>query len=263
MRINLDDVLEFALALADEAGTGLLDIFLEEGRIASRNKKDGSLLTRADVEADNLIVRRIGDSFEGHGILSEEGRTVSTDDRYVWIIDPLDGTTNFSRNIPIWGVSIALAHDGEVVLGVISFPVLRRTYHAVKEKGAFMNNSPVRVESAIDGTRTRLFATCPNTLIDHVIEAPLKMRALGSASYNLVMVAEGDAFGGMESRPKIWDIAAGQLMIEEAGGCVAYPWSKPFFPLVPDVDYSTLSLPLLTAGSKETLQSLIESIRPQ
>jgi len=261
-QLKLNEELDFTLALADEVGKGLLDIFLEEDRIDSRQKEDGSLLTRADVGANNLVVRRIEESFEGHGILSEEGETMGPDTSWVWIIDPLDGTTNFCRDVPIWSVSIALAHKGEVVLGVISFPLLKRTYHAVRGEGACLNGSRISVDTGSGILETKLFATCTNTLKKHVIDAPLKLRALGSASYNLVMVAEGNAVGGMEARPKIWDVAAGQLIIEEAGGCVSYPWSKPFFPLAPDIDYRGVSPTLVTASSEETMRSLLEWIKP-
>ena len=258
-----NETLDFVLDLVCTAGKTLLDFSLSSGRIESENKRDGSLLTDADVAANELIVSRIKSRYEDHGILTEEGMTISPENHYVWIIDPLDGTTNFTWGVPIWGISIALAYNGEPELGVVAFPALRRVYSAVKGKGACLNDVPFRTEPLITKPDNQIFVTCTNTLINYTLKIPFKLRVLGSASYNLTTVAEGNAVGGMEHRPKIWDVAAGHLIIEEAGAIIGYPYSRPYFPYTPKTDYKDISQPVLTANDRKTYRSLARWIKPR
>lgn len=260
---STNEHLEFALDLVMEVGRNLLDYFRDDGRVRSTNKVDGSLLTEADLAANELILDGIGSRFEDHGILTEEGMTVAPESTYVWIIDPLDGTTNFTWRIPIWSVSIALARQGTLEVGVIAFPALGRTYHALRGGGAFLNDHRFETVPLSKREDNQIFVTCTNTLKNYTLEIPYKVRVLGSASYNLVMVAEGDAVGGMEQRPKIWDAAAGHLIIEEAGGIVGHPFSPPFFPFTPKSDYADISRPMITANCPETYESLLKWIKPR
>ncbi len=262
-RKQLNEALDFTLNLVDEVGGRLLKIFQDEGRLRSEEKGDGSLLTEADIEANDTIISRIEGRFPVHGILTEEGRTLCPDTRDIWIVDPLDGTTNFNWGIPIWGVSIALARGGDPVLGVVAFPALRRVYHATRGGGAYANNVPLRTEPLPEGKDNQVFVTCTNTLKNCTLGIPYKLRVVGSASYNLAVVAEGGAAGGMEFRPRIWDVAAGQLIIEEAGGFFGFPYSPPFFPLSPATDYEAISLPMVTANSREIYESLLGWIKPR
>ncbi len=257
------ETLNFTLDLAREAGERLLDFFQGEGRIESDNKRDGSLLTEADLAANELIISRIKQTFGDHGILTEEGMTIAPENPYTWIIDPLDGTTNFTWGSPIWGVSIALAYKGEPELGVVVFPALDKVYSTLKGEGVWLNDVPVKAEPQEMKPDSQLFVTCANTLKNYALKIPYKLRVLGSASYNLITVAEGNAAGGMEHRPKIWDVAAGHLIIEEAGALINYPNSQPFFPYRPKTDYRDVSYPIITAIDVETLRSLIESIKPR
>jgi myo-inositol-1(or 4)-monophosphatase len=257
------ETLDFALDLAREAGERLLDFFQRIGRIESDNKRDGSLLTEADLAANELIIRHIKHRFGDHGILTEEGMTIAPENPYTWIIDPLDGTTNFTWGIPIWGVSIALAYKGEPELGVVVFPALSKVYSTIKGEGVCLNDVTVKVDPPETKADNRIFVTCTNTLKNYTLKIPYKLRVSGSASYNIITVAEGNAAGGMEHKPKIWDVAAGHLIIEETGALINYPDSKPFFPYEPKIDYRDISYPIMTAIDMETFQILVESIKPR
>jgi myo-inositol-1(or 4)-monophosphatase len=257
------DALRFALALVREVGTRLNDIFQEFGQIRSEQKRDGSLLTAADVEANERIIREIRNRFGEHGILTEEGETAGPAEEFTWIVDPVDGTTNFTWGISLWSVSIALARHGTPLLGVVAFPALNRVYHAVRGEGAFRNDVPITANSPSERSENQIFVACTNTLKRYDLNIPFKLRILGSASYNLVMVAEGKAVGGMEDRPKIWDVAAGQLIIEEAGGIVEYWDGRSFFPFERGTDYRSISLPMITAVDRETCRTLRHGIHPR
>jgi myo-inositol-1(or 4)-monophosphatase len=259
----MDEALDFTINVVDEVGRRLLDIFDKKERVCSEKKSDGSLITDADIEANNTIISRIESRFPDHRILTEEGRTGCPDAHDIWIIDPLDGTTNFSWGIPIWGVSIALVRGGELELGVVAFPALRRVYHAVRGRGAYSNNVLFRTEPLTESRDNQVFLTCTNTLKNYSLGIPYKLRVVGSASYNLVKVADGGAAGGMEFRPKIWDIAAGQLIIEEAGSFFGFPYTPPYFPVSPGTDYGDVSLPMITANNREIYESLIKQIKPR
>jgi myo-inositol-1(or 4)-monophosphatase len=260
----LHDALRFALALVEEVGLRLSGIFRGREPVRREVKRDGSLLTDADIEANKQILGGIRDRFGDHGILTEEGGTTGPEERLVWIVDPLDGTTNYAAGIPLWSISLALAREGEPILGVVSFPILGRVYHALRGQGAFRDGRPIEAAASPPGGEDRgIFVTCTNTLKRYRLDVPGKLRVLGSASWNLMMVAEGRARGGMETRPKIWDVAAGQLIIEEAGGVVEYVDGRSFFPFTRGFDYRDESRPMITAVDRETFRLLEERIRPR
>jgi myo-inositol-1(or 4)-monophosphatase len=260
--INEGETLRFVLDLIGETGERLLENFHGKEGTRGRKKGDGSLLTEADIESNDLITRRISERFPEHGLLTEEGDTVAPDGPCVWIVDPLDGTTNFARGIPLWCISIALYIKGEIRLGAVAFPALHRIYRAIKGKGAFLNENPIGPGHLLGQMETQVFVTCTHTLKNYSLTIPLKLRILGSAAYNLIAVAEGTAACGMEHRPKIWDIAAASLIIEEAGHIIDYPFSEPFFPLKPCTDYSGLTHPLITANNMGIYKAMLRWIRP-
>ena len=130
--------LRMALDLSREAGDRLLE---SRGFVHADVKSDGTLVTQADIESDQHICGQIRNEFPGDVVLSEELNTVcSGDSRVVWVVDPLDGTTNYSHGLPLWGVSIARLVNGQPDLGVIYFPVLGELYHATRGGGAFENH---------------------------------------------------------------------------------------------------------------------------
>ncbi|MBS1253012.1 MAG: Fructose-1,6-bisphosphatase/inositol-1-monophosphatase [Anaerolineales bacterium] len=257
------EALDFAQRLADEVGDRLIEHF--GGVREVRLKSDGSLVTQADLEADRMIAGAIRERYPDHDIVSEELDTVYEGAPWCWIIDPIDGTTNFAQGIPVWGVSIALAHEGWPVMGLVDVPPAGTRYHAVKSAGAFENGEPISV-AEVDWTdsaclETQLFAACSRTFQNFTTEVPLKPRIVGSAAYDFCLAAAGIAVAAMEVTPKVWDMAAGWLLVREAGGVTVQLEGEPMFPLIPGRDYEAVDYPQLSAPNETIAQELIQRIR--
>ncbi len=217
------------MAAAFQAGTL---IRAKLGRIENVEHKGAiDLVTEADREAEALIVALIRQQFEDHAILAEErGREQGRADR-LWIVDPLDGTTNFAHGIETCCVSIAFAAEGETLLGVVLNPFAHELFVALKGRGAWMNSRPATVSShnamaeslLVTGFPYNIREVMGSTLprLRRCLEASQGIRRLGSAALDLCYVAAGrfDAFWEQNLKP--WDTAAGALMVTEAGGRVS------------------------------------------
>ncbi len=189
------------------------------------------LVTVADIEAEKKIVEVIRGYFPEHNFLGEENNYDKTDSEYKWIIDPLDGTNNFAHSLPIFCVSIALAKNDKLLLGVIYDPLREELFYAEKNKGAFLNGQKISV-SDIDKLAGSLLITgfyydrgkdMMETLdkIRQFLQLNITgVRRLGSAALDLCYVACGRASGFWEYVLSPWDFAAGKLIVEEAGGNV-------------------------------------------
>jgi myo-inositol-1(or 4)-monophosphatase len=220
-------MLQTAIKVAKDAGEILIDNFR---KITSINLKDkDQLVTNVDLAAEEKIVSVIQHEFPYHSFLTEEsGRIDNCSKDYVWIIDPLDGTTNYVHEFPLFGVSIALEHMGEVILGVVYFPCMNHLYTAEKGKGAFLNGEKITVSSKFKLSKSLiLYSSSTNNFrektlpsLDVLSQHAFKIRMFGSGSYNLCSVALGVADAYIEFNNKPWDNAAGFLIIREAGGTV-------------------------------------------
>lgn len=191
------------------------------------------IVTQFDHAAETLIIEFIHSQFPAHSFLAEEsGSSNGKDAPVLWIIDPLDGTMNFAHQIPLFAVSIAAVVNGQVEVGVIYHPMTNELYAAQRGRGAFLNGNLIRVSKtkemkyAVGCTgfpygekRTR--RECADQFI-RLIEVGNPIRLIGSATVALSYVAAGrfDAFWGMNLQP--WDLAAGRLLVEEAGGSVSH-----------------------------------------
>ncbi|MFQ5779967.1 MAG: inositol monophosphatase family protein [Nitrospiria bacterium] len=187
-----------------------------------------NLVTNIDTRSERAIVALIGRHFPDHQIIAEEGHGRKNRSPYRWIIDPLDGTTNYAHRFPFFCVSIALEVKGRILLAVIYDPVRKELFTAEKGKGTFLNGRPVKVSSINKVSRSLLvtgFAydiqTDPENNFRHFIKFSLNAQAVrrtGSAALDLCYVANGrfDGFWEMKLRP--WDTAAGSLILTEAGG---------------------------------------------
>ena len=214
---------------AREAGKILNDLF---GRVISIGKKgEIDLVTEADLLSEKIIVEIIGGRFPHDSILTEESGKSGRDSGRQWIIDPLDGTTNFVHSFPFFAVSIALRADNDVVLGVVYNPVTEEYFEAVKGEGAFLNKGPIRVSQARD-LREALVATGfpysvykePESMIElfkRMIVRVQGIRRPGAASIDLCYVASGRLDGFWEEGLQPWDTAAGSIIVMEAGGIVS------------------------------------------
>jgi myo-inositol-1(or 4)-monophosphatase len=194
-------------------------------------KQASDFVTRVDRESEELIKSTIKKDFPDHLILAEESDRDSADGNYRWIIDPLDGTTNFIHGYPVFSVSIALESKGEIILGVIFDPLRNEIFSAEKGKGAFLNGKPIRV-STIKDMGFSLIATGFPFRQKNVIDDYLKLfknifyrvsdiRRAGSAALDLAHLASGRCDGFFEIGLGPWDIAAGSIIIREAGGTVS------------------------------------------
>ena len=255
----LQEYLDFAVELATEAGARSLGHFRQ---IEARRKDDGTLVTAADEEADRFISERIGARYPDHAVLSEEQCTVydpAVD--FTWVVDPIDGTTNFARGMIIWGVSIGLLYQGYPLVGVLHMPLLAETYTAAVGMGAHRNGMPIHSALETEPGDQHLLMLCTRTAKQLQPQTPLKSRMLGSAAYHLVKVAEGSALAGLESTPKVWDLAAGAVILAEAGALLSLMDGGDVFPLPPEKrDYETQAFPIMTAANSGMRLHVVGSI---
>jgi len=225
----INNQLDFAVSIAKDAG-GLQSYAFEKSGLKIKHKGRIDLVTEIDIACEKLIVDAIKKTYPSHGILTEEGSNKESTSDSLWIIDPLDGTTNFAHGFPIFAVSIALEVDGEIVLAVCYDPLRDELFTAIKGGGAFMNGKAISVSST-DKLENSLVATgFPYDLktnqrnnINNFVKVVKECQAVrrpGAAVIDLCYVACGrfDAF--WEQRLCPWDMAAGQLVVLEAGGLV-------------------------------------------
>ena len=221
--MNLSKERNILLQAAKEAGKIILKYYGKES--GAREKSNKSLVSRADIESNKIIIKTIKKKFPNHSILSEETGFEDNKSDYKWVIDPLDGTHNFIHGIPLFGTSIALEHKNEIILGVLHFPKLSTTAFAEKGKGAFLNGRKIKVSKknklgysfiSVDygqydrKRRLKMLEGFGNKNID--------FRSFGSAVYELLLVACGKSDAYIITSTNEWDVAAGILLIEEAGG---------------------------------------------
>lgn len=223
-------MINFAIETARDAGHLLLEKF---GRITTVTKKgDINLVTEADLASEALIIERIKSYYPKHAILAEEaGNAVVADGAgtWKWIIDPLDGTTNYAHGYPCFAVTLALEHEGEVVIGVTLDPTRDELFAAEKGRGATLNGKPIAVSSTDDLGNSLICTGFPydfkrkDDFARHLTAFLMQSRGVrrdGSAAIDLAYVACGRFDGFWEEGLNPWDMAAGKLLVEEAGGWV-------------------------------------------
>ena len=221
--------LNLMIKAARRAGRSLVKDFREVEQLQVSTKGPGDFVTRADREAERLIREDLTTGRPSYGWLGEEtGETPGTDPTRRWIVDPLDGTSNFLHGLPHWAISIALEHKGEVVSAVVFDAAKGELFYAEKGLGAFLNDQRLRV-SGRNRMGEALFATgvpfgarpaLPATLQDIARLMPVSagLRRWGAAALDLAYVAAGRLDGYWERGLSPWDVAAGLLLVREAGG---------------------------------------------
>lgn len=220
----MGDIVNLAVDAAKEAGIYLLNNFGKIGKIES--KGDRNLATNLDKEAERMIVDKIKGKFPGHGILAEEGGASDLDSDFLWIIDPLDGTHNFIRNINIFGVSIGILHRNKFVAGVIYMPVDDELYAGEKGSGAYKNNEKISVSSNKELKECSIsfdssIRYSPDIMLEvlgDLSREVFNIRMLGSSARALAYLAEGKLDFSVEFYDRPWDFAGGVCILEEAGG---------------------------------------------
>lgn len=206
---------------AEKAGRALIRDFGEVEQLQVSKKGPGDFVSAADHKAEKILKEELLKARPTYGfLLEEEGEIKGEDASYRWIIDPLDGTTNFLHGLPHWSISIALEKDGEIVAGVIHDPIKNELFHAEKGGGAFSSSKRLRVSqrlSLVDG----LVSVGDKFFERDAFPSGLGVRRMGSAALSLAYVAAGRFDAYWEVGPKPWDKAAGGLMVKEAGGYVS------------------------------------------
>ncbi len=245
----MHSTLQFTIDIAQKTGDLLLEYFNLKG-IKSQFKSDHTLVTEADLAADNLIRSSIISEYPNDLIISEESsQEIDQTDHPTWIIDPLDGTTNFSLGLPIWGISIARVVNQKPETAVLFFPRLNELYSAQLGEGAQLNSHKIETKGLAENKFHGFFTCCTRTHRKYNVAVPHKTRIFGSAAYDFCAVARGSAIVGFQATPKIWDIAAGWLLIQEAGGITeTFEGTEPF-PLVRSINYNDLSFPTIMAAN--------------
>ncbi|HLY18891.1 MAG TPA: inositol monophosphatase family protein [Bryobacteraceae bacterium] len=227
-------LLETAVEIAREAGALLADYF--ERRVPFELKGEFDLVTEADRASEKLIVERLQSRFPTHGIVAEEGGGQAGSSEYRWYVDPLDGTTNFAHSLPIFNVTLALEQAGEMLVGVVFDPIRQEMFTAERGSGAYLNNRRIRVSSIArldssllcTGFPTRRRHLNVNVHFYHQLAmATHGVRRTGSAAVDLAWVACGRLDGFWEFGLKPWDLAAGRLLVTEAGGRVSDMHGQP------------------------------------
>lgn len=259
-----DDILAFSNDITARVGEGLL---AQYGNVQATQKSDGSLLTEADQWADEQIRAAIASAFPDHGIVTEETAHVFPDRDWCWAIDPIDGTTNFARGIPIWGTSMGLLYQGTPVYGFVYFPPLQQSFHGFwygdsglsGPAGAFLNDRPIQTSPESPSPNSNhLFNLCTRSTSAATQPFGCKIRLVGVCTYSFLMVASGVSLGAVEATPKIWDIAAVWAILQAAGGAFISLEPEPIFPLEPGQDYGKRPFPTLVASRAE----LVPQFRP-
>jgi len=227
--LEAGQLLEGAVAAARAGGEHALANIARRGEVLQRLRHDVKL--RLDVESQEKVESVIRARFPDHAVLGEEDAYEAgipkSDSGYLWIVDPIDGTVNFSHGLPLWCCSVAVQHDGQVVAGAVFAPELNRLYTAAAGQPALCNGKPVRV-SATPTLASSLVCTGtdkksePNTpsfaFFERIAAAVQRPRITGSAALDICFVASGAADGYFESGIFLWDVSAAGLIVQQAGG---------------------------------------------
>lgn len=236
-------MLKTTLIKAAEAGAQQIKKYFNGAFSISHKEGMNNLVTEADHAAEKAVIDVIRQEYPDHFILSEETGELKTDSEFKWIIDPIDGTVNFSNGIPLCCVSIALEKNGEMLLGCVYNPMMDEFYFAQKGMGAFLNDKKITVSHKSEVIKSCLVTGFPYTYLDapngplqvfeKLVRRGVPVRRLGSAAIDLCWVAAGRFDGFYEHNLQAWDSAAGFLMVEEAGGKVTDFKGNPYSPYQP------------------------------
>ena len=231
MNIDLENTLALAVEWAKEVGEVQRSYF-RSGHLELETKSTvHDVVTKVDKLSESMLIERIGKCFPNHSVLGEESGEHDAHSDYLWVVDPLDGTNNYSQGLPVFCVSIGLQYRGETLLGVVYAPYLNELYTAIRGKGAFLNNVPIHVSGKTELDRSVLATGFPydkdvnpdnnSDNVARIVPYVRDIRRLGSAAYDLSCIAAGLLDGYWELDLHEWDVCAANLIVREAGGVVA------------------------------------------
>jgi myo-inositol-1(or 4)-monophosphatase len=222
--MEISDELTTAIEAARKAGTIIMNNY---GRITIDYKKDRTIVTNSDIDSEKAILSILQRDFPEYSLISEESGTEEKSPEYTWVVDPLDGTTNYSIRNPFFDVSIALVKRDEPILGVVYYPFQDELFHAEKGSGAYMNDEKISVSDS-DNMEKSVHTFCHASDSESTVKMAgiwkrlkllnPKIRQIGAGALELAYVACGrlDSFMMVKMNP--WDVAAGALLVSEAGG---------------------------------------------
>jgi myo-inositol-1(or 4)-monophosphatase len=252
-------------AALDDLGPQLTAV---AGRVEVEPKADGTPVTDADRDADELLARAIRATFPDHGVLSEERDTIVPSTDWCWVIDPIDGTSNFVAGLPYWCVSVALAFEGEPVLGAVDAPALGRRYVGQRGSGAWLGDRPLAVRGRVDWRDGRnrhipVMLTTATTRRARGAGLRLNPRVMGATALDLAVVAEGVAAASVALIPHVWDVAAGQLLVTEAGGSIVTLDGTPLLPMRPGDEHRTRAAATAAGPDADYVRDLARRLLPE
>jgi myo-inositol-1(or 4)-monophosphatase len=240
MPLDYDHILNTALDAADKAGRYLRETFHQRPEIKFKGEID--LVTERDKKSQDIIYSIIKNKFDNHSFLGEEDLVEKRDTDLLWLIDPIDGTTNYAHSIPFFAVSIAFLEQGTPKVGVVYNPLLNELFFAVKDQGAFLNKKRIQVSGQQKLTNSLLSTGFPYDLrkskinnLDNFNNFIYKVRGIrrcGAAAIDLAYVAAGRFDGFWELKLHPWDTAAALLLVQEAGGTITDFSGNPFDPFM-------------------------------
>ena len=229
------------------------------GNINTDLKSDGTLITECDLWSDKVIVEGLSEIAKGEGVLSEEGSKKLPHTEAFWVVDPLDGTTNFSAGIPYWAISIARFVNKKPQTAFLDIPALGKRIIAIKGKGVWLNGKPIDKHKK-RASQSECVSLCSRSI--RILQQkpnkpfPGKIRLLGVSSLNMISVGLGQTIAAIEATPKIWDIGAAWLVLKELGCPIEWLEANPS-ELNSGKDLSSVNFPLVTGNNEETINKFI------
>jgi myo-inositol-1(or 4)-monophosphatase len=208
--------LNIMIKACEKASKIIIRDFGEVENLQVSKKGPRDFVTKTDKRVDRILIEELSKTKKNYSFLTEEtGKIINNNKDFFWIIDPIDGTTNFLHGIPHFAISVALKQEDEIIIGVIFDPIKNEIFYAEKNSGAFLNNSRIRVSNKIN-LEECLFGTNNDGIKS--IYPKLNLRNSGCAALDLAYVGCGRLDGFFHNKINLWDIAAGKIIIEEAGG---------------------------------------------
>ena len=213
---SISPILNIMIKACEKASKVIIRDFGEVENLQVKKKGPKDFVTKTDKRVEKILIEELKKSKKNYSFISEETGTINnSDENNIWIIDPIDGTTNFLHGIPHFAISIALKSNNEITSGLIFDPIKNEMFYAEKNSGSFFNNRRIRV-SKKDDLQDCLFATNH----EGAISSQLNLRYTGCAALDLAYVSCGRLDGYFHNKINVWDVAAGVLIIREAGGKV-------------------------------------------
>ena len=241
---SISSNLNIMIKAAEKASKPLIRDFGEVEKLQVSVKGPSDFVTNTDKKVEKILIEELNKSKKNYSILSEEiGKIENSDKDNLWIIDPIDGTTNFLHGIPHFAISIALMNKNEIISGLIYDPIKDEMFYAEKDNGAYLNNRRIRVSNK-KKINECLFATGGQI----EIESKLNVRKSGSAALDLAYVASGRFDGYFQNKLNIWDIGAGLILVLEAGGKIN------------DIDKKSINILRVNASSNAIYEEMLKNL---